>query len=72
VPFDTVYGAAHGMDLPFLFGNFGPSTYSYAFSTANAPGRVALSNAMMDTLARSPPRAIRRMRAWAAAGRIGR
>lgn len=24
-PFDKVYGAAHSFDLPFIFGNFGPS-----------------------------------------------
>lgn len=50
VPFDTVYGATHALDLPFLFGNFGHNEFSFAFSNANAPGRLALSNAMMDTL----------------------
>ena len=49
-PFDTVYGAAHAMDLPFVFGNFGPSSFSFSYSNANAPGRLALSGAMMDTL----------------------
>ncbi|RZL45873.1 MAG: carboxylesterase/lipase family protein [Variovorax sp.] len=51
VPFDTVYGATHALDLPFLFGNFGTSAFSFAFSTANKPGREALSGAMMDSLA---------------------
>ncbi|RYE55081.1 MAG: hypothetical protein EOP20_10910, partial [Hyphomicrobiales bacterium] len=50
VPFNTVYGATHALDLPFLFGNFGTSVFSFAFSADNKPGRVALSNAMMDSL----------------------
>jgi len=38
--------------VPFLFGNFGPSLFSnVAFSTANRPGRLALSKAMMRSLA---------------------
>lgn len=50
-PFDTVYGATHALDLPFLFGNFGPSALSFAYGKANQPGREALSGAMMDSLA---------------------
>jgi para-nitrobenzyl esterase len=50
-PFDTLFGAAHSFDLPFIFGNFGPSLYSrVSFTRANAPGRLALSNAMMSSL----------------------
>jgi para-nitrobenzyl esterase len=50
-PFDVVYGAAHGFDLPFIFGNFGPSLYAgFMFTSANGPGRVALSQAMMKSL----------------------
>lgn len=50
-PWNTVYGAAHAFDLPFLFGNFGPSVFSRANnSRANAPGRLALSNAMVASL----------------------
>jgi para-nitrobenzyl esterase len=50
-PFNDIYGAAHAFDLPFLFGNFGPSLFSnIANSTANAPGRIALSQAMMASL----------------------
>ncbi|MDH0866495.1 carboxylesterase family protein [Mitsuaria sp. GD03876] len=49
-PFDTVYGAAHAMDLPFVFGNFGRSALSFAFSEANKPGRLALSDAMMRSI----------------------
>lgn len=49
-PFDTVYGAAHAMDLPFAFGNFGRSALSFAFSKANEPGRLQLSDAMMTSI----------------------
>jgi para-nitrobenzyl esterase len=50
-PWNDVYGAAHAFDLPFRFGNFGPSLFSNAAnSTANKPGRLALSAAMMSTL----------------------
>ena len=50
-PFNTVYGAAHAMDLPFVFGNFGKNSFSFAYSKANKPGREALSNAMMASIA---------------------
>jgi para-nitrobenzyl esterase len=51
-PWNTIYGAAHAFDLPFLFGNFGPSLFSNAAnSTANKPGRMELSGAMMNTVA---------------------
>jgi para-nitrobenzyl esterase len=47
-----VYGAAHAFDLPFIFGNFGPSLFSnVANSSANKGGRVELSDAMMATVA---------------------
>ncbi|WP_332741542.1 carboxylesterase/lipase family protein [Hydrogenophaga sp.] len=50
-PFDVVYGAAHSFDLPFIFGNFGPSLYAnISFSQANAAGRLALSARMMQSL----------------------
>jgi para-nitrobenzyl esterase len=50
-PFNDIYGAAHAFDLPFLFGNFGPSLFSnIANSTANRPGRLALSQAIMASL----------------------
>lgn len=51
VPFDTVYGATHALDLPFIFDNFGTSVFSFAFSTANKPGREALSDAMLRSVA---------------------
>lgn len=50
-PWNEVYGAAHAFDLPFLFGNFGPSVFARASnSRANEPGRLALSQAMMQSL----------------------
>ncbi|MBK7507384.1 MAG: carboxylesterase family protein [Comamonadaceae bacterium] len=50
-PWNDIYGAVHVVDLPFIFGNFGPSLFSNVwFSTANRPGRVELSNAMMQTI----------------------
>lgn len=51
-PFNDIYGAAHAFDLPFLFGTFGPSLFAnIANSSANQPGRLALSQAMMRSLA---------------------
>lgn len=51
-PWNTIHGAAHAFDLPFIFGNFGPSLFSNAVnSTANKPGRLALSTAMMASIA---------------------
>jgi len=50
-PWNDIYGAAHAFDLPFVFGNFGPSLFSnIANSTANRPGRLELSDAMMKSL----------------------
>jgi para-nitrobenzyl esterase len=51
-PWNDIYGAAHVFDLPFIFGNFGPSLFSNVIaSTANRPGRLELSDAMMKSLA---------------------
>ncbi|HTP74961.1 MAG TPA: carboxylesterase family protein [Burkholderiaceae bacterium] len=50
-PWNDIYGAAHAFDLPFVFGNFGPSLFSnVANSTANSAGRLDLSGAMMRTV----------------------
>ncbi len=50
-PFNEIYGAAHAFDLPFLFGNFGPSLLAnFANTTANQPGRLDLSDAMMKSV----------------------
>jgi len=51
-PWGEVYGAAHAFDLPFIFGNFGPSLFSNVIGCiANEGGRLALSGAMMHTIA---------------------
>jgi para-nitrobenzyl esterase len=50
-PWNDIYGAAHLFDLPFVFGNFGPSLMSNIMNTtANRPGRLALSDAMMRSI----------------------
>lgn len=50
-PFDTIFGAAHTFDLPFVFGNFGPSLYArISFTRANRGGRQALSLIMRSGL----------------------
>ena len=50
-PWNDIYGAAHLFDLPFVFGNFGPSLFTPVMvTTANQPGRLALSDAMMRTI----------------------
>ena len=51
-PWNTVYGAAHVFDIPFIFRNFGPSLLSaVSNSKANEPGRLALSDAMLGSIA---------------------
>jgi para-nitrobenzyl esterase len=51
-PWNDIYGAAHAFDLPFVFGNFGPSLFAnVANSSANKPGRIDLSAAMMGSVA---------------------
>ena len=50
-PFDFFQGAAHAMDLPFLFGTFiahRSSLTSFCWSEANREGRESLSGSMMD------------------------
>lgn len=50
-PFDVIYGAAHAFDLPFVFGNFGPSLYAkISYTSTNQPGRLSLSDAMMRSI----------------------
>ena len=50
-PWNDVYGAAHAFDLPFVFGNFGPSLFGNVIGgNANKAGRLALSNAMMKSI----------------------
>jgi para-nitrobenzyl esterase len=50
-PWNDIYGAVHVVDLPFIFGNFGPSLFGNVwFSEANRPGRLELSATVMQTL----------------------
>ncbi|WP_460400555.1 carboxylesterase/lipase family protein [Actinophytocola sediminis] len=49
-PFDQVYGAAHALDLPFLFRSFDDGVFAYSFSRRNEPGRLALSDLMIDSV----------------------
>ncbi|HYD94443.1 MAG TPA: carboxylesterase family protein [Noviherbaspirillum sp.] len=50
-PWNAIYGAAHLFDLPFVFGNFGPSLMANIMNTdANRPGRLELSDAMMRSI----------------------
>jgi para-nitrobenzyl esterase len=51
-PWNDVFGAAHAYDMPFVFGNFGRSLFSSTInSKTNEPGRLALSAAMMSSIA---------------------
>jgi para-nitrobenzyl esterase len=50
-PWNDIYGAAHLFDLPFVFGNFTPSLMANIMNTtANRPGRLELSDAMMRSV----------------------
>jgi para-nitrobenzyl esterase len=50
-PWNDIYGAAHLFDLPFVFGNFSPSLMANIMNaTANKPGRLELSDAMMRSI----------------------
>ncbi|MCX5823579.1 MAG: carboxylesterase family protein [Deltaproteobacteria bacterium] len=50
-PWNIVYGATHASDISFMFGTFDrPSLFSCGYSTANKPGREALSNAMINSV----------------------
>jgi para-nitrobenzyl esterase len=50
-PWNDIYGAAHLFDLPFVFGNFGPSLVSNIMNTtANRVGRLNLSYAMLRSI----------------------
>ena len=50
-PWNEVYGAAHAFDLPFVFGNFGPSVVSNVIGgKANEKGRLALSASVQASI----------------------
>lgn len=49
-PFDKVYGSAHAIDLPFVFHTFDEGFFEFAFSRKNEPGRLRLSNLMINSV----------------------
>ena len=49
-PWRTVYGAAHGGDIPFLLGMFDTALFNNGYSEQNEPGRKGLSNVMLHAL----------------------
>lgn len=49
-PWRTVYGSAHGSDVPFLLGQFDTPLFSHGYSRLNAPGREQLSESLMDAV----------------------
>jgi para-nitrobenzyl esterase len=50
-PWNDVYGAWHAEDLAFIFGNFTMNLEAFGWTKANEPGRLALSNAMQQSVA---------------------
>lgn len=49
-PFNFIYGAGHAAEISFFHGA-GEGLFNLPFTEQNAPGRMALQNAMMDYLA---------------------
>lgn len=47
-PRNVILGACHAMEIDFVFGTEKASLGAFVFNDKNKPGRVALSNAMMD------------------------
>ena len=48
LPYNLLMGACHAMEIDFVFGTEAVSLGGYVFDEKNRPGRVALSQAMMD------------------------
>jgi para-nitrobenzyl esterase len=48
VDFRYLVGAAHGIEIPFVFGDFQSNGYDFMFTAENAAARTALSDAMMS------------------------
>jgi para-nitrobenzyl esterase len=48
LPYNQLMGACHAMEIDFVFGTEAVSLGGYVFDEKNRPGRVALSQAMMD------------------------
>ena len=49
-PFDEVYGAVHAIDLPFVFHTFDDGVFAFSFGHRNEPGRLRLSDLMIDSV----------------------
>lgn len=49
-PFNEVYGSVHAIDLPFVFHTFDEGFFRFAFSKQNEPGRLELSELMIDSI----------------------
>lgn len=47
-PLNFILGACHAMEIDFVFGTEKASLGALVFNDKNKPGRIALSNAMMD------------------------
>jgi para-nitrobenzyl esterase len=50
-PYNQLTGSCHALEIDFVFGTEAVSLGGWAFDEKNRPGRVALSNAMMDYFA---------------------
>ena len=50
-PYNQLIGSCHALEIDFVFGTEAVSLGGWAFDEKNRPGRVALSNAMMDYFA---------------------
>lgn len=48
VDFRYLFGAGHGIEIPFVFGDFESNGYEAMFTAENAEARQALSDAMMS------------------------
>lgn len=49
-PWNVIHGSVHAGDISFLLGLFDTAIFNNGYSTTNAPGRLALSDAMQDAL----------------------
>jgi para-nitrobenzyl esterase len=47
-PLNVILGSCHALEIDFVFGTDKASLGALVFNDKNKPGRVALSNAMMD------------------------
>ncbi len=49
-PWNIIHGAVHGGDISFLLGGFDTALFNNGYSEQNAPGRLALSEVMLQSL----------------------